>query len=63
MNSITEYVIREGQVSDLPELKKLFLDTITKICNSDYDEEQINAWIFDTKYNRNQQRWIDILEK
>jgi len=59
----TEYVIRIGQLVDLAELQKLFLETITEICIADYNDDQINAWISDTKSNRNKQRWIDILTK
>ena len=58
-----EYVIRKGLLSDLPELQQLFLNTITEICKADYSEKQIEAWIYDTKKNRNNQRWINILEK
>jgi putative acetyltransferase len=63
MNMRTEYVIRIGQLVDLAELQKLFLETITEICIADYNDDQINAWISDTKSNRNKQRWIDILTK
>ncbi|ARN76743.1 GNAT family N-acetyltransferase [Nonlabens spongiae] len=58
-----EFTIRKGQISDLTELQKLFLDTITEICKADYNEDQIDAWISDTKNNENKQRWIDILVK
>ena len=63
MNMTTKYVIRKGQLGDLAELQKLFLDTITEICKVDYNEDQIDAWIADTKNNKNRQRWIDILTK
>ena len=59
----TDYVIRKGQLVDLAELQKLFLETITEICKADYNDNQINAWTSDTKSNRNKQRWIDILTK
>lgn len=58
-----EFTIRKGQLSDLAELQKLFLDTITEICKADYNEDQIDAWISDTKKNENRQRWIDMLVK
>jgi putative acetyltransferase len=63
MNMTTEYVIRKGELVDLVEIQKLFLDTITEICKSDYDEDQIEAWTSDTKSNINRQRWIDTLTK
>lgn len=59
----TKYVIRKGQLADLAELQKLFLDTITEICKADYNDDQIDAWTSDTKGNRNRQRWVDILTK
>lgn len=58
-----EYIIRKGQLDDLTELQKLFLDTITDICKSDYNEEQIEAWTAETRSNTNRQRWIDTLTK
>lgn len=63
MNLRTDYVIRKGQLVDLAELQKLFLETIIEICKADYNDKQINAWTFDTKSNRNKQRWINILTK
>lgn len=59
----TKFTIRKGQLSDLAELQKLFLDTITEICKADYNEDQIDAWISDTKKNENRQRWTDMLVK
>ncbi|WP_035484019.1 GNAT family N-acetyltransferase [Algoriphagus marincola] len=59
----TEFTIRIGQLDDLDELQKLFLDTITEVCKADYNEDQIEAWISDTKNNENRQQWIDILVK
>lgn len=58
-----KYVIRRGQLSDLSELQKLFVDTISEICKADYNEEQIDAWVSDSQSNRNRQRWVSILEK
>ncbi|UXP31740.1 GNAT family N-acetyltransferase [Reichenbachiella agarivorans] len=59
----TEFTIRKGQLDDLVELQKLFLETITEICKADYNEDQIDAWISDTKNNEDRQRWINILVK
>lgn len=59
----TEFTIRKGQLVDMEELQKLFLETITEICKAEYNDDQINAWTSDTKSNRNKQRWIDILTK
>ncbi len=63
MNTAMEYIIRKGELRDLAELQKLFLETITEICKADYNEDQIDAWISDTKNNENKQRWINILTK
>jgi putative acetyltransferase len=63
MDMTTEFTIRKGQLVDMEELQKLFLETITEICKAEYNDDQINAWTSDTKSNRNKQRWIDILTK
>lgn len=54
------FVIREGQITDLTELQKLFVDTITTICTADYGTEQIKAW---TSSVKNKQRWQEIMTK
>jgi putative acetyltransferase len=56
-----EFTIRRGELNDLPELKKLFVDTITSICKADYDADQIDAWISDTKSGANRQSWYDMI--
>lgn len=58
-----EISIRQGQLADLQELQKLFVDTVTTICKTDYDKDQIEAWVSDTKNNANRQRWQDTLTK
>ncbi|MHA7830073.1 MAG: GNAT family N-acetyltransferase [Flagellimonas sp.] len=63
MNTTMDIVIRKGEISDLIELQKLFLDTITEICKADYNDNQVEAWISDTKSNTNRQRWVDTLTK
>lgn len=57
-----EIAIRKGQLDDLPELKKLFVDTVTVICKTDYGNNQIEAWVSDTKNNLNRQRWQNTLK-
>lgn len=37
--------IRRGRLADLQELRELFAGTVTGICQEDYNESQINAWI------------------
>ncbi len=63
MNKTTEFVLRKGQLADLEELQRLYVDTITEVCKSDYNEDQIEAWTSDTKNNSNSQRWLDTLTK
>src|SRR5690625_3027429 len=58
-----DFIIRKGKLDDLTELKKLFIDTVTTICKADYNNEQIEAWISDTKNNVNQERWQNVLTK
>lgn len=57
------FIVRKGQLDDLTELRNLFMNTVTEICKTDYSSNQIEAWIYDTKNNVNQKRWIDVLTK
>lgn len=54
----SEITIRPGNIRDLTEMQKLYVDTITTICKDDYSQEQIKAW---TSSIENTQRWTDIL--
>jgi len=54
------FIVRRGQINDLTELKKLFVDTITTICASDYDNQQIEAWSSSVD---NKQRWDEMITK
>lgn len=55
-----QLIVRQGQLDDLPELQKMFVDTVTTICNADYDKQQIEVW---TSGIDNKQRWNDIVTK
>lgn len=57
MNS-SEITIRLAKISDLTEMQKMFVDTITTICKDDYSPEQIKVW---TASIENTQHWTDIL--
>ncbi len=46
------------QLSDLNEMQKMFVDTISTICKKDYSPEQIKAWVSSIE---NRQRWTDKL--
>ncbi|MGL4632425.1 MAG: GNAT family N-acetyltransferase [Leadbetterella sp.] len=52
---VSKYYIRHAEINDLPEIQKLFVDTISSICKYDYSQEQIKAW---TSSMDNTQRWI-----
>lgn len=51
---------RKATISDLPEMKELFVQTIQSVCKNDYNPDQINAWVSGAE---NTQRWIDVIEK
>lgn len=57
MNS-SKISIRRSKLSDLAEMQKLFVDTISTICKDDYSPEQIKVW---TSSVENTQRWTDKL--
>jgi putative acetyltransferase len=44
----------------LTELQKLFVDTVTTICSSEYDDQQIEVW---TSSVENKHRWDEIITK
>jgi putative acetyltransferase len=50
--------IRLSTLSDLAEMQKMFVDTISTICKDDYSPEQIKVW---TSSIENTQRWTDKL--
>lgn len=54
------FIVRKGQKNDLTELQKLFVDTVTTICSSDYDNRQIEVW---TSSVENKNRWDEIITK
>ncbi|MGF1638355.1 MAG: GNAT family N-acetyltransferase [Cyclobacteriaceae bacterium] len=50
--------IRHAKLGDLPEVQKMFVDTITTVCKVDYSPTQIKAW---TSSTENTQNWTDRL--
>lgn len=54
------FIVRKGQKNDLTVLQKLFVDTVTAICSSDYDHQQIEVW---TSSVENKHRWDEIITK
>jgi putative acetyltransferase len=51
---VQQITIRKGLPSDLPVLQQLFADTISKVCSSDYDTQQIQVW---TSSIEDKKRW------
>jgi putative acetyltransferase len=54
------FKIRKGELNDLRELQKLFVDTITTICAAHYNSQQIEAW---TSSVKNTERWNEMIAK
>jgi len=52
--------IRKATISDLPEMQKLYVETIQSVCKNDYNPQQIEAWTYGIK---NKERWIEVIEK
>ncbi len=50
--------IRLAKLDDLKEMQKIFVDTITTVCSSDYDEQQIRVWVSGVN---NTERWKKIM--
>ena len=50
--------IRLSKLSELTEMQKMFVDTISTICKDDYSPEQIRVW---TSSIENTQHWTDKL--
>ncbi|PQA95774.1 GNAT family N-acetyltransferase [Chryseobacterium shigense] len=53
-------IIRKGNISDLPEMRSLFTDTIAVVCKNDYNNDQIDAWKSGAE---NEERWMQVIEK
>jgi len=52
--------LRRATIKDLPAMKALFVDSIEKSCQEDYEPEQISAW---TSSVRNEKRWEDLVRE
>jgi putative acetyltransferase len=51
--------IRQARRSDLPEILKLFVETVKAVCAKDYSAEQVAVWISSID---DKERWINKLE-
>ncbi len=54
-----QFTIRQGKPEDIPELQNLFVNSITAICNSSYNTQQIKAW---TSAADNTQLWHQTID-
>jgi putative acetyltransferase len=54
-----ELKIRSGVLSELPEIQNLFFQTITFVCQNDYDQQQIEAWRSSVE---NVERWHNLIK-
>jgi len=50
--------IRLAKLDDLTAMQRIFVDTITTVCSSDYDEQQIRVWVSGVN---NTERWKKII--
>lgn len=50
--------IRIAKLDDLTEMQRIFVDTITTVCISDYNEQQISVWVSGVD---NTERWEKIM--
>jgi putative acetyltransferase len=57
---VKQLAFRKGNTSDLTELQKLVVGTISTICIAEYNKQQIEVWISGVE---NKQRWDEITAK
>ncbi|MCU0436338.1 MAG: GNAT family N-acetyltransferase [Raineya sp.] len=53
-------VLSHANMTDLPAMQSLFVETVTSICSKDYTPDQIKVW---TASIENAQRWIDVIDQ
>ncbi|WP_163398021.1 GNAT family N-acetyltransferase [Flavobacterium fluviatile] len=51
-------IFRVATNSDLPEMQKLYFETIQEVCKNDYNKEQIQVWSSGVE---NTERWLDVI--
>ncbi|MCT2562809.1 GNAT family N-acetyltransferase [Chryseobacterium herbae] len=52
-------IIRKGTPGDLAEMRTLFTDTVTTVCQNDYSSDQINVWKSGAE---NDERWLGVID-
>jgi putative acetyltransferase len=62
MDTEVKYTIelREARAEDMAEVKQIYRDTISAICQNDYNEEQLKVWIAGVE---NEGRWTAIFQE
>ncbi len=50
--------IRLAKLDDLTDMQRIFVDTITTVCTSDYNKQQIKVWVSGVD---NKERWEEIM--
>lgn len=51
-------IFRTATNSDLPEMQKLYVETIQNVCKNDYNKEQIQVWSSGVE---NTERWLEVI--
>lgn len=51
-------IFRVATNSDLPEIQKLYVETIKEVCKNDYNEEQLKVWSSGVE---NTERWLEVI--
>jgi putative acetyltransferase len=51
-------ILRKANNSDLKEMQQLYISTIKSVCQKDYDNQQIEAWISGVK---DTERWLNTI--
>lgn len=51
-------IFRTATNSDLPEMQKLYIETIKEVCKNDYNKEQLKVWSSGVE---NTERWLDVI--
>jgi putative acetyltransferase len=54
----SKILVRTVKISDMKQMQKMFVDTISVICKNDYSSEEIRVW---TSSVENTQLWINRL--
>jgi putative acetyltransferase len=55
-----EIKLSGANMTDLPAMQTLFVETVTNVCSKDYTPEQIKVW---TASIENTKRWTDVIEQ